>query len=61
MASADEIRVSQANLFFILLEIQAQNKGTEIKGLKRAISQAKAAMLEPEISWVEKQIAELYN
>jgi hypothetical protein len=52
---------TQASHYYALLALFEQNKGTEIKGLKEALGAAKATMTEPEISWVEKQIAEVYR
>lgn len=61
MASRDEIRTSQANQYFLLLSLRAQNPGLDIKGLDLALNLTKAAMLEPEISWVEKQVADTFR
>ena len=61
MATANEQRSSQATYYYTLLSLKAQNPSVEIKGLREAIGAAKAAMLEPEIAWVEKQIAEVYK
>jgi hypothetical protein len=61
MASVNEQRATQTHHYYVLLSIQAQNSGMEIKGLREALSHAKAVMTEPEISWVEKQIAEVYK
>ncbi|MCL2852502.1 MAG: hypothetical protein FWE20_05655 [Defluviitaleaceae bacterium] len=61
MSTNDELRVNQANHYYILLEIKAQNPDKVVAGLQRAIGQAKTAMLEPDIAWVEKQITETYG
>jgi len=61
MATHSELRAAQTNLYYVLLSLKAQNPELEIKGLKEALSHAKAMMLEPEIAWVEKQIAEGYK
>ena len=61
MATRDEIRVMQANHYFALLSIRKQNEGYVVKGLQHAISQSKAGMLEPDIAWVEKQVAEAFS
>jgi len=52
---------TQANHYYVLLSLKAQNPDSEFKGLKEALAHAKAVMTEPEISWVEKQIAEVYK
>jgi len=60
MATRDEIRIVQTSNYYQLLTIQQLNKkaGKDVEGLQSAISLAKATMLEPDIAWVEKQVAE---
>jgi hypothetical protein len=61
MATFNEQRSQQADHYFELLDLQARNPGIKIIELKAKIQRAKAVMTEPEIAWVEKQIAELYS
>ena len=61
MVTNDELRVNLTNQYFMLLEIKALNKDKEVVGLQQAINRVKATMLEPDISWVEKQVAEAYS
>jgi hypothetical protein len=63
MATAYETqtRTAQARHYCALLELKAMNPDLVVKGLDDMIMRAKSEMTEPEISWVEKQIAERYN
>ena len=63
MAIGDGLRALQAANYYQLLTIKMLNekKGIEVAGLKNAIGIARATMTEPEIAWVEKQIAEAYD
>jgi len=61
MPAKHEFDAMQATTLYELLDLQAQNKGIQVKGLKAKIQRARAVMTEPEIAWVEKQIAELYS
>ena len=61
MANKDEQRAAQAFHYCELLDIEAQNPGTKIIGMDKAKMRAKSVMPEPEIAWVEKQIAETYK
>lgn len=56
-----EQRPSQSRHLYTLLSLVAQNQGMKIRGLNEAIYMAKAGMLENEVAWVEKQVAELYD
>ena len=60
MATEKEIRTIQAANYHQLLTIKRLNKqaGVKVIGLNNAISLAKSIMNEPDIAWVEKQIAE---
>jgi hypothetical protein len=63
LADTDEIRIWQSQHLFTLLELREQNKNSdqEVVRLKRAITQARAVMQEPDIAWVEKQVALAYE
>ena len=56
-----KVRERQKDHLFVLLELEALNKGKEITGLKRAISQAKNGMNEEDILDVIQNILELYS
>ena len=60
MANRDEIRVLQTTNYYQLLMLKHMNekKGIKVEGLKTIIGVAKAAMTEPDIAWVEKQVSE---
>ena len=61
MAGRDELRFLQTNYLYQLLRIKIRNEkaGIKVLELNSAINQAKAQMTEPDIAWVEKQIAEV--
>jgi hypothetical protein len=63
LANNEELRIWQSNYLFTLLHLREQNlrAGQKVVGLQFAISQAKAIMQEPDIAWVEKQVAEAFN
>ena len=61
MATDNELRAWQTTSYYQLLLVKELNKGTRVKGLRNAINLAKAAMVEPDIAWVEKQVAEAYG
>ena len=60
MATTDELRTFQSAHYYSLLSIKAQNHNNKVLGLDIEIARAKAAMSEPVIAWVEKQVAEAY-
>ena len=61
MAGKHEQNAEQSAYLFELLDLQARNPGIKINGLKAKIHKAMAVMSEPDITWVEKQIAEVYK
>ena len=61
MPAKHEQDATQTAYLFELLDLQAQNPGVQINGMKKAIMRARASMTEPEIAWVERQIAETYK
>ena len=61
MATNTDWSIWQRQILFCLLDIQAENSGVEVKGLKKRIAEAKAAMSKEDIAAVEKEIAELYD
>jgi len=54
-----EQRPSQSRHLYTLLSLEVQNPKIRINGLKDAIALAKAGMLEEEVAWVERQVAEI--
>jgi len=60
IASKEEIQMAQAVHYYQLMTIKARNEkaGIKVLGLQNAINLAKAQMTEPDIAWVEKQVAE---
>ena len=59
MASQLEIQKEQRRHLFILLKLEKDNKGIEIKGLDESIIAAKTEMDEADVAWVEKNVATL--
>jgi hypothetical protein len=61
MASDTEIRANQANLYYVLLAIKAQNPDKDVVGLDEAVIRARVPMNETDIAWVEKQVMEAFK
>ena len=61
MGTSLELRTSQKDKLFDLLVIKMENEkaGIEVKGLKSVITKAKALMEQEDIAFVEKMVKEL--
>jgi len=58
MPSNTELRAQQNNQLFQLLRLKIENEGITVKGLDILISQAKSVMIQEDVAWVEKMVAE---
>ncbi|MDR2182734.1 MAG: hypothetical protein LBE55_01025 [Clostridiales bacterium] len=61
MPGNQELRREQTERLFDLLKLKNDNKDIEIRGLDVLITRAKASMVQEDVAWVEKALAELYK
>ena len=58
MPTGVEIRIQQKRTLYMLKELENQNEGNEVRGLKKLIKSIEAEMDQEDIAFVEKKIKE---
>ena len=54
-----ELQKERRERLFLLLEIEKDNPGTTVVGLKRRIIETEATMNQEDVAWVRERIAQL--
>jgi hypothetical protein len=57
--TGEELQKERRERLFLLLEIEKNNPGATVIGLKRRIIEAEATMNQEDVAWVREKIAQL--